>query len=211
MTYLILIYIFISFYEWFIHRYIMHGDPDILSKIPLMGIYLAKTAEDHINHHKHVNIDMTLKEHNKTTGVYFPWSTTLVFIVLLLLNIRRYISNSILISILAVCIHNILWNNWHTKFHDYKHNVSIKEGLPTIGMLPSGFIYNQLWKYHTVHHSQKGEKYNFNIIFPLFDHVFGTYNGDVCIDNMEYCKKNHSDDRCYQPQYYCFSDSDILR
>jgi len=206
MIYLIIIYIIISFYEWFLHRHIMHGNPATLSKIPLLGTYLAKTAEEHIEHHKHVNIDMTLKDQKCNKGVYFTWSVTLIFAVIMLMNTRRYIP----ISILAMCMHNILWNNWHTKFHDYKHPVSIKEGLPTIGMLPTGFIYNQLWKYHTVHHSQKGEKYNFNIIFPLFDHIFGTYKGDVCIDNMEYCKKNHIDDRCYQRQYYCYSDSDIL-
>jgi hypothetical protein len=28
---------------------------------------------------------------------------------------------------------------------------------------------------------------------------------------MEYCKKNHQDDRCYQKQHHCFTDKDIIR
>ena len=80
---IILIYVVISLFEWIIHRYVMHGNPDSLGEIPIFGGILSQTARDHLEHHKHVNIDMTLKNNVKTKGVYFPWITTLVFISLI--------------------------------------------------------------------------------------------------------------------------------
>jgi len=44
-----------------------------------------------------------------------------------------------------------------------------------------------------------------------FDHVFGTVGDSLCIDNMEYCKENHDDDRCYQRQRHCYTDKDVIR
>lgn len=200
-----------SFYEWFLHRHVMHGDINVLKKIPLLGRYLAETAKEHLEHHKHVNMDMTLKTHRHTTGVYFTWDVTLIFIIILTLSTTKIIPKYILFAVLAVCFHNILWNNWHTRFHDYKHDIPVSAGLPKMDLFPTGYVYDILWKYHTIHHSQKGEKYNFNIIFPMFDHIFGTYKGGACIDNTQYCKKNHDDDRCYQGQSICYNDRDILK
>lgn len=211
MEYIILIYILMSFYEWFLHRHVMHGDINVLKKIPLLGRYLVETAREHLEHHKHVNMDMTLKTHKQTTGVYFTWDVTLIFIIILTLSTTKIIPKYILFAAMAVCFHNLLWNNWHTRFHDYKHDIPFSTGLPKMDLFPTGYVYDTLWKYHTIHHSQKGEKYNFNIIFPMFDHIFGTYKGGSCVDNTEYCKKNHSDDRCYQGQSFCYSDRDILK
>ena len=209
--YIIIVYIIISFYEWFLHRHVMHGDPDFFKKIPGIGSYLADTATKHIEHHKIVNIDMTLQDNEHTTGVYFPWSTTIIFVVILILTIWKLVPVPVLTSVIVVFIHNILWNNWHTRFHDYQNDVTITDGLPKVSPFPGGFIYDYLWKYHTIHHSQKGDKYNYNIIFPLFDHVFGTLGDASCIDNTSYCKENHHDERCYQKQQHCYTEKDVIR
>lgn len=208
--YAVLVYVLISFYEWFIHRHIMHGNPEFLKKFPIFGNYLSKTAIDHVEHHKHVNIDMTLKTDEESEGVYFPWSVTLITTIIFFINAMGLIPNAFVVAVLVVALHNILWNNWHTRFHDYKKDVTLSHGLPKFSIFPTGIIYDALWKYHTLHHAQKGDKYNFNIICPLFDHVFGTYKSGTCIDNMKYCKENHHDDRCYQEQYYCFTNKDII-
>ena len=208
--YIIFLYVIISFYEWFLHRHIMHGDPEFLGKFPGIGRYMAETAKHHLEHHKLVNIDMTLKKDEHTTGVYFPWSVTILFLLITFVHVWKVVPMPVVVTIVAVFIHNILWNNWHTRFHNYQQDVTIKDGLPKVPIFPGGFIYDYLWKYHTIHHSQKGEKYNFNIIFPLFDHIFGTVGDISCIDNMAYCKENHHDDRCYQEQYYCFTNKDII-
>lgn len=209
---IIIVYIIISFYEWFIHRYIMHGDSESLKKIPLIGGYLSQTAMSHLNHHKDVNINMTLKTSTETGNVQLPWSTIFLFIVLSLIASYKLIPKYHFFVVQVVIFYSFLWNNWHTKFHDYKHDINITSGIPRLhNFFAGGYIYNTLWKYHAIHHSQKGEKYNFNVFCPLFDHVFGTYKSGVCIDNMEYCKKNQDDDRCYQPQYYCYKDKDVLK
>ena len=52
------IYISITFLEWFIHNKMMHGDPEKLIKIPIVGKYLSNTAEEHLSHHKDVNMNM---------------------------------------------------------------------------------------------------------------------------------------------------------
>jgi sterol desaturase/sphingolipid hydroxylase (fatty acid hydroxylase superfamily) len=187
----------------------MHGDPIFLAKIPGIGSYLASTATHHLDHHKYVNIDMTLSA-SQTTEVYFPWSMTLLLIVILILTLWKIVPAPVLIAIVLVGIHNLLWNNWHTRFHDYQKDVTIDKGLPKLNGFPTGFIYDYLWTYHTIHHSQKGEKTNFNIIFPLFDHLFGTLGDPSCIDNTDYCRRNLSDDRCYQRQTYCYTDKDVI-
>lgn len=202
---IISIYILSSFMEWSLHKFVMHGNPEFFEKIPLIGKILASTARDHLRHHEHVNIDMTLSQ-TKTNGLYFWWSTTLTFIIIALILSKFMAPVPIVLSIL---IHNILWNNWHTRFHKYDQTVKIKEGLPTFQMFPVGPIYDYLWKYHAIHHSQKGEKYNFNIILPLFDHLFGTLGDKSCIDNTLYCKTQQSDYRCYQNQYRCYTKNDI--
>jgi sterol desaturase/sphingolipid hydroxylase (fatty acid hydroxylase superfamily) len=209
--YIVLVYIIVSFYEWFLHRHVMHGDPVFLGKFPGIGSYLAETARHHLEHHQNVNMDMTLGDTKHTTGVYFPWTSTVVFIFILTLTLWKVVPMPILVSIFVVFLHNILWNNWHTRFHDYQRDVPVSDGLPKVSSFPGGFIYDYLWKYHTIHHSQKGDKYNFNIIFPLFDHIFGTLGNESCIDNTKYCKENHNDARCYQEQYHCYTEKDIIR
>ena len=83
---IILIYISLSFMEWSLHKFVMHGNPEFFEKIPLIGKILASTARDHLRHHEHVNIDMTLSQ-TKTNGLYFWWSTTLVFIIIALMKL----------------------------------------------------------------------------------------------------------------------------
>ena len=211
MKYIILLYVIISFYEWFLHRCIMHGDPIFLAKIPGIGSFLAGTAKHHLDHHKHVNIDMTLSDRTQTTEIYFPWGMTLVLILILFLTLFKIVPAPALVAVIVVGIHNLLWNNWHTRFHAYEKEVTFDQGLPKMDRFPTGIIYNYLWKYHAIHHSQKGEKTNFNIIFPLFDHLFGTIGDESCIDNSEYCKQNLSDERCYQKQVHCYTDKDIIQ
>ncbi len=208
----ILIYIMISFYEWFLHKHIMHGDPEFLGKFPFIGEYLKKTAVSHHDHHKLINIDMTMKENKPDDrSAYFPWSLSIGLAISFFVLIRPVIPRPLLVSVLVALLHNLLWNNWHTRFHAYEHDVTILQGPPKLSFFPLGPIYNYLWKYHTIHHSQKGEKYNFNIIFPFFDHVFGTLGDESCINNVDFCKKNHHDDRCYQEQVKCFTGRDIIQ
>lgn len=212
ISYLVILYIICSFYEYVLHRYIMHGDPETLKKVPFLGCKLADTARSHLEHHKAVNIDMTLKDEDKSIdGVYFSWRLTFLFIIILYATGKLCkLPSPMLIAIITVLLHNLLWNNWHTRFHKYKFPVNSTDGLPKLDNFPTQMqgIYSYLFKYHAIHHSQKGNKYNYNIIFPLFDHFFGTASDDFCIDNTEYCQQT-TDDRCEQKQQHCFTETDV--
>ena len=88
----ILIYIMISFYEWFLHKHIMHGDPEFLGKFPFIGEYLKKTAVSHHDHHKLINIDMTMKENKPDDrSAYFPWSLSIGLAISFFVLIRPVI------------------------------------------------------------------------------------------------------------------------
>ena len=52
-----------------------------------------------------------------------------------------------------------------------------------------------LWVNHAIHHLQKGEKGNFNIILPGADFIFNTYKGK-CYDNSNYCKDSNDERIC---------------
>lgn len=52
-----IIYATISFLEWSIHKFIMHGNEEKLRRIPILGKYMADTAREHLDHHKEVQMD----------------------------------------------------------------------------------------------------------------------------------------------------------
>ena len=49
-------YIILSFGEWFLHKNVMHGDPEKLKSIYLIGGKLSNTAQDHLTHHKAISM-----------------------------------------------------------------------------------------------------------------------------------------------------------
>lgn len=209
----ITVYLLLTFWEWFLHSQIMHGDPDMLGKVPLLGNYLARTARSHLNHHKEVMMDMRLRDVKELGSLFFSWSIMAITTTLMFLSLwgafKFEPKEAAMISIglgLLVCF---LWNNWHTDMHDSGIKIDIFTGVPnTPGMISKGPIYKWLWGYHAIHHMQKGDKYNYNIIFPGFDYLMGTNKGR-CIDNTDYCSKGF-DSRCLSRQRYCYTNMDSL-
>ena len=205
-TKVILVYLLLTFWEWFIHCLIMHGDENKLIKIPIIGSYLSKIASSHLTHHKEVNMDMTLNNITNIHSLFFSWSiftvlSSVMFVSLLVVGFS--FKHSLILSVLLGLLVCFLWNNWHTDMHDSNVTIPLREGLPNHpGMISKGPIYKWLKRYHTTHHLQKGNKYNYNIIFPGFDHLMGTYQ-ECCIDNTKYCE-NNIDQRCLSKQSFCF-------
>ena len=197
-------YIVVSMIEWVIHSQVMHGEPNKLAKIPFAGEYLKKTALSHHSHHKDVNIDMSLKEGSTPSDLYFPWDITIILGVSLLLVLLLIFTpkKAITISVLISLIVSLLWNSWHPNMHDSNIKITLREGMPRCDSLASGPLYRYLKKHHTIHHSQKGVKYNHNIILPGFDNVMNTSKTKHCIDNRVYCS-NAIDDRCLDYQKLC--------
>jgi hypothetical protein len=208
-NFVILVYIFISLMEYFIHKNIMHcnlNGPFIsfISKIPFVGGEVIDTCKYHIEHHKDVNKDLSIDEVSHEEGMFMGWEVTLYLFLLvtIIMLISRYISNmkisnkslitsSIVISILWC----YLWNKIHISMHKLENNYSIYKGAFDENLFDLTFIMNILLSNHGKHHSQKGEKKgNYNIILLGADEWL--YNNNKVIDNSEYCKKNPNEKVC---------------
>lgn len=197
----IIIYIIVSFIELFLHKYIMHGDPKILIKVPILGKLLSETAKSHHDHHKQVLMNMHYIDQNTTNG--FKWDTTLMLgaIFWIFFTVLTDIKNKYII--LTICtfisvIYSFLWNTIHNQMHFATKTITISEGVPSL-ILDRYIMQNPLYRAlninHGLHHLQKGQKYNYNIVFPMFDHLMFTKKYGKCFNNVSYCKKN-KDFRC---------------
>ena len=178
----LVIYLTLSFTEWFLHRYVMHGNPEALGRFPLIGSPLAKTADTHLEHHKTVQSDMTLKDHQDDNSLIFRIETVLesalFSIPILMLSGQFTLKEAVAVSAVSGLIYSLLWNSIHTKMHGQEVASRWDSTTPVNALAHRNPIYEFLWKYHAVHHVQKGkEKTNYNIILPGMDFIFGTYGG----------------------------------
>jgi len=191
--YFMVVYMFFSFVEWILHRYVMHCymyfpwldkvDP-ATTFMPFVTYNMQRSCQLHHDHHKSVNADMSLKdvEHRDSHELTFDWATMIMIIILvapalfalvwaLQLKIGWKVQLvTIFISALVFCL---AWNSIHPTMHGAKVRVSIQEGAPNLGWdLHKTNIYYQN---HDVHHQIKGdEKGNYNVIFLGADELLMT-------------------------------------
>ena len=189
-------YFIITFLEWFIHKHIMHGDERTLRNVPFVGKFLYKTALNHKNHHEEVDNKMKLAKEYSFGSLYFKWGELGIFYVLFASLLFLFLGPLNLVfvmiySFVVISIYVFLWNTWHIDMHDVDDVVDIKTGIPNFSKAISyGPIYRWLWKNHAIHHMQKLDKCNFNIIVPGFDFIMQTYNN--AFDNRQFCIENYS-------------------
>jgi len=208
-NFVILVYIFISLMEYYIHKNIMHcnlNGPFIsfINTIPFLGGELIDSCKYHIEHHKDVNKDLSIDEVSHEEGMFMGWEVTLYlfFFVSIIMIISKYLSNMkisnktlIIISIIISILWCYLWNKVHIAMHQLENNYSIYKGAFDENFLDLNFIMNILLSNHGKHHSQKGEKKgNYNIILLGADEWL--YNNNKVINNTEYCKKNPNEKVC---------------
>tara|TARA_B110000285_G_scaffold117504_1_gene133186 strand:+ start:154 stop:840 length:687 start_codon:yes stop_codon:yes gene_type:complete len=195
---IILIYLLLSFFEWYIHKNFMHKNDNNLFITMFDKIYIYIYSNDfrksHIEHHKKNNNDGNIDNDEGAT-----FSSSYKFITPLLLIIPYYLVTKIifnysvktysyflLLFFIIAWIYEILWNCFHLKYHRWEDNFNEK------GIIENNFIYKYLEKYHMIHHFNKSDnKCNYNIVLPGMDHIMGNYKG--CVDNKEFCKKHKFD------------------
>lgn len=211
--YIVSTYLIISFLEWSIHKYLMHGNENILKHVPLIGKKLEQVAVNHKKHHKDILMNMHYVDLHLTNG--FGWGDTMLFTVLIFFFLKlltRSRKHTVLVSIsLALAlVYSFLWNTLHNHMHNTMGTIHITEGVPSLiipqSVSKKSYLYKKLYTNHALHHLQKGTiKYNFNIIFPFFDYVFFTKKYGKCYDNSEYCKIN-VDTRCDEEVKGCLEN-----
>ena len=164
---LVIIYITISFNEWFIHKYIMHNT----------WLYQNK-LDRHIDHHKDVKSDMSVTSDDGMSFRFVDSCIPLVACLSICIKIATRASgidmknkHILPMCIMIIFIYKTLWDYLHFKIHKREPYNKIYEYI-----LPKTYI-DWVCKNHTMHHKIKGkQKGNYNIILPLFDHIMGTYN-----------------------------------
>ena len=179
-----------SFLEWMIHYYYMHKN---------IGKYFYNILDNgHIDHHQqtYLNQKLDLSIEKEEDLVFETLSPHILFLIILVLFINYKIWNIIpgskeiipikyflILVFIMVFVYNWSWNSLHTKYH-FK-DVSLKNQIkyniiPFFKPDTNSKIYKFLYKYHTLHHLNKGKsKGNYNIICPLFDYIFNTYKSKV--------------------------------
>ncbi len=207
INYILLLYIFISLFEYFAHKKIMHCDNNEIVYKTLSNIfpYLKKSCSTHKEHHLEVKPNMLIKEVKDEETLTFGWRlylmlTPIAFIILYLVNYicktNFTIIQTLINSIIVLLIIFYMWNKIHPKFHDYDiKNFTIKNGPYDNGLFNMSFFEKLLYRNHEAHHIQKGEqKGNYNIILLGADEWMDK-NVRV-IDNKDYCKTHMEEEIC---------------
>lgn len=203
-VFLTCILILASVLEWLSHRYVMHGLGVIGSVFKNFG-----TSDSHIEHHSETLLTQDIPDSFKASGLVFnPVLEPLILIIIFLSGIfllrkatglKEYTPwfLVVLFGIALSLLYFWVWNSIHASFH--KRYIAINEPLAhseTIyGIFPhfvpneSALYYKLLFKYHILHHLNKGKsKGNFNVLLPFSDFIFGTYTPRV--DNTLHFKEH---------------------
>jgi len=207
-NFIIIVYMFYSMTELFIHKYVMHCSNDFNLWFSFLSDKLNNLCKSHKEHHLHTEPDMNMEDSEKGgsyyRGLHFRWDECfwLVLISFLTIIISSYISNfniniihKILLSLLISFIYCYLWNKVHKDMHKIKNDFSILDGPYDNGIFDLTSIKNFLFGNHELHHLQKGEKKgNYNVILFGADEWFNHNNNKV--DNDEYCKQHKNEKIC---------------
>jgi hypothetical protein len=170
-----------------------------------LGEYLSKTFESkHVEHH----LDTKLNQYNdgeEDDFVFQIFSSFFPIMMLLIITITWHMFTYLpgfkkfktfkgvfFTSFAVVLLYCWTWSSLHTKYH--RKEISLKNqvfyvAMPFFEPDTSSSLYKYLFKYHTLHHLNKGEsKGNYNVVCPFFDFIFNTYKTRV--DNRLYFSKN---------------------
>jgi len=176
-VFLLALYLFSSFEEYVIHKYVMHKKIDLP--------YLKETYEDHIKHHIDTNKDFTIKK-NDHSNICFSFMTVVPLFIVTVFSLyivfNTIISlNIIIISVVFfVIIHMVVWNTLHSYVHYFDVNTICKNavyGLPKEYINEKNIYVKWSLDNHRAHHYFKDDKKgNWNVVFPGADYILGSHN-----------------------------------
>jgi len=174
------------------------------SLFPFMEKEYVEQCESHLQHHKEVEPDMSLKRVEHEDTLFMAWRLFLFIesIFLLCIFLAKFISNAaidswwlIVSSFFITFLYQYLWNKTHVNMHSYEADFSIWMGPYDEKLFDLSWMTALLYQNHEKHHMQKGEqKGNYNIILLGADEWFGTNVKEV--NNREYCVSHSSEKIC---------------
>ncbi|KAK3287069.1 hypothetical protein CYMTET_5405 [Cymbomonas tetramitiformis] len=171
-------YILWSATEFYYHRNAMHAPAKSVFRK-----YFNHHCKLHFIHHIDTASDMSLRDGFDEHAVYFHYRVTAYASVIsaVLLSAINYVFNmgapmwgAALVSVGLALTHGTMWNTMHAGCHNL--SIDIRGGLPALKEYPrNNFFVKWVERNHTAHHVMRGHLCNYNIVFPLFDHLYGTY------------------------------------
>lgn len=205
-------YIYVSFLEWVLHRYFMHGIGTFSSVLKNWWNGL------HIKHHLATPLNQELRGQQDADGLAFLLKSEIMLMLLSFAGSALFwqlcgLHELFGVYVLAVgtavfsLVYFWVWGSFHPSYHHQyvsinKPNTVEGRTITIHGLFPhqnthhicacKGGVWCALFRwlktYHTLHHLNKGDKANFNVLLPGADFIFNTYKG--CVDNTEYFRKH---------------------
>lgn len=186
--YFLLLYYFLSFQEWFLHKYVMHCymNTPILYNSTSDNMLIKRvraSCTSHHSHHMNTGPDMHMySEVVDKKELYFNWFLVGIIIVLagillyffiLLIRLRVSLPFHVLCVVISIVIYSFVWNTLHPSMHSLHLDIPLTEGAPCLAYdIKKG---NILYKNHFAHHQVKGPaKGNYNIILLGADVIMST-------------------------------------
>lgn len=168
---------FASFFEYFVHRYIMHKGFSLFGGKPVF----------YAQHHNHAALHhgtfyKQFDHEDDPTGreisiVFTPEEIVAFQLAFLPVEILIAVFSpvvAICFSVMAI-LHNLLWNTIHRQMHQ-----------PAPHAWANWALYRFYARYHFLHHRHTGT--NFNVVLPFADFVLGT-NANAMPDDLAEMKR----------------------
>lgn len=141
--------------EYIAHRYPMHN------KMKFMGFIYKKHTVDH--HLFYTSDHMKFDGWNDFKVVLFPWWSAVLFLgaiatpITVVFGALSTLNMGVLFGMTVICYY-VMYETFHFMCH------------------ASDTFAKTLGRHHTIHHDTSLMRHvNFNVIFPIFDIVFGTF------------------------------------
>lgn len=188
-----------SLNEYIAHRYYQHEElrdyPKLLGAVEAAGVKLR--GNGHVEHHAETYDDMTLKDDARWRrspaalrldedvyrGTAINWAVMFQVIApLCVLSLPIYVGVmkfSVIGTVLLACFlaltEALIWNALHPDMHGLPE-VPVTVGPPSrfLARFRGSAYFQWLYRNHEGHHILGGRG-NYNVAYPLMDHVLGTY------------------------------------
>lgn len=170
--------VFGSFVVWAFHKYPLHNR---FSFFPYP--YKKHTVEHHTLYTYH---DLDIKHFKEIPyimfGVLDVSGFALIFVPILYF-LTSFLFNSNVVNLIIAC------SSGYFIIYEFMHTIS---HLPNDHKILKFRYFKFMWNHHRIHHHPRVmNKANFNIVFPIFDYLFGTLKTDLPVDyKIERIKKS---------------------
>lgn len=190
-------YVIMSVNEYVVHRYYQHlwWNKTGLNKWlrRTFGFKNMKTS-GHMEHHAETLDDMSLDikpepilDNDPFRGTAFSWSVSAQMTLEIALQSYPWLwlcgwswTASTAALAISMLLHAAVWQTLHPAMHGLP-DPGIGYGVPgwSMAWLRKTRYFRFLYGNHEGHHRVPGAHGNYNVCFPLADHIFGTYKGYV--------------------------------